>query len=158
MIRTVLLLATLTTGLIAGLFAAFSYAVMPALGRADTRTLVITMQRVNQSILNPLFLFLFFGALVFTVIAGILVWNSSDRAALPWIAAGLVFYVATLAITVAGHVPLNLMLDQAGDPDQIADLAALRERFEASWVRLNHVRSVTSTLACASLIWACLKV
>jgi uncharacterized membrane protein len=157
MVRTALLLAaTLTTGLVAGLFAAFSYAVMPGLGRADDRTLVIAMQRINESIQNALFFVIFFGALIVTVIAGLLFLGADRKAPLIWIGIGLVLYIATLAITIAGNIPLNNLLDAAGDPDRITDLAALRERYEAPWVRLNNLRTVTSTLAFAALCWASL--
>jgi len=44
LVQTVLLIAaTITTGLMAGLFAAFAYAVMPALNGADDRTLSAVM-------------------------------------------------------------------------------------------------------------------
>ena len=59
---------------------------------------------------------------------------------LPWIAAALVLYVATLVITIGFNVPLNNELAAAGDPDRIRDLAAVRERFEAAWVRWNIAR------------------
>jgi uncharacterized membrane protein len=51
-------------------------------------------------------------------------------------------------------VPLNNELAAAGDPDHIADLAGVRERFEASWVRWNIARAVASTAAFGCLIWA----
>jgi uncharacterized membrane protein len=48
-----LVAGTVTTGLMAGLFAAFSYAVMPGLARTDDATFVRSMQRINVAILNP---------------------------------------------------------------------------------------------------------
>src|SRR5215207_6169492 len=76
------------------------------------------------------------------------------RAVLPWIVAALVLYAASLLITISFNVPLNNELNAAGDPDHIADLAAVRERFEASWVRWNIARAVASTAAFGCLIWA----
>ena len=73
---------------------------------------------------------------------------------LPWIVAALVLYVATLVITIGFNVPLNNELAAAGDADRIADLGAVRERFEASWVRWNIARAVASTAAFGCLIWA----
>ena len=52
------------------------------------------------------------------------------------------------------NVPLNNQLNAAGAPDRIADLAAVRERFEATWVRWNVVRTVASTAAFGCLTWA----
>jgi hypothetical protein len=37
------------------------------------------------------------------------------------------------------------VLDRAGDPDRITDLAPVRDRFEASWVAWNIVRTLLST-------------
>ncbi|MEO3768780.1 anthrone oxygenase family protein [Micromonospora sp. B9E7] len=149
-----LLAATLTTGLTAGLFAAFGYAVMPGLGRADDRTLVLAMQRINESILNGWFAVCFGGALLFTLLAAALHLGSDRRAALPWIVAALLAYLAVLGVTAVVNVPLNNVLARAGDADRVTDLAALRERFEATWVRGNMVRAVASTGAFGLLAWA----
>ncbi|WP_231935211.1 anthrone oxygenase family protein [Micromonospora viridifaciens] len=47
------------------------------------------------------------------------------------------------------NVPLNEQLDRAGPGD---DPAAVRGRFEASWVRWNLARTVTSVAAFGCLI------
>jgi uncharacterized membrane protein len=146
--------ATLTTGLMAGLYYAYAYSVMLGLSRTDDRTFVSAMQQINVAILNPWFFVSFFGALVFIALAGVLHLHGDWRGVLPWIAAALVLYVATLVITIGFNVPLNNELNAAGDPDHIADLAAVRERFEASWVRWNIARAVASTAAFGCLIWA----
>ncbi|MEV7327823.1 anthrone oxygenase family protein [Micromonospora sp. NPDC093244] len=142
--------ATLTTGLTAGLFTAFAYAVMPGLGRADDRTLVLAMRRINESILNGWFALCFGGALVFTLLAAGLHLGDGQRAVLPWIVAGLVSYLVVLGLTAVVNVPLNNALARAGD----ADPAAARAGFERRWVRANVVRAVASTAAFGLLAWA----
>lgn len=149
-----LFVATLTTGLTAGLFAAFAYAVMPGLGRTDDRTLVLAMRRINESILNGWFAVCFGGALLFTLLAAALHLATDRRAVLPWIVAGLLLYLVVLGVTAAVNVPLNNVLARAGDVDGGTDLAALRDRFEVSWVRGNVVRAVASTGAFGLLAWA----
>ena len=64
-----------------------------------------------------------------------------------------------MVITAAGNIPLNNALDAAGRPvcHRINDLAAVRADFEASWVRLNIVRTLTSTGALACLVWAAIR-
>lgn len=146
--------ATLTTGLMAGLYYAYAISVMLGLSRTDDRTFVSAMQQINVAILNPWFFVSFFGALVFTALAGVLHLPGDWRAVLPWIVAALVLYVATLVITIGFNVPLNNELAAAGDADRIANLAAVRERFEASWVRWNIARAVASTAAFGCLTWA----
>ena len=82
-----------------------------------------------------------FGALVFTGLAALLVLRGDGRSVLPWVVAALVLYALVVVLTLAVNVPLNDQLKAAGDPDRIADLAAVRERFnEARWVGWNLVR------------------
>ena len=146
--------ATITTGLMAGLYYAYAYSVMPGLSQTDDRTFVNAMQQINVAIINPWFFISFFGALVFTALAAVLHLRGDGRGVLPWIAAALVLYVATLVITIGFNVPLNNELAAAGDPDRITNLAAVRERFEAAWVRWNIARTVACTVAFGCLIWA----
>lgn len=141
-----LLAATVTTGLMAGLFAAFSYAVMPGLGRAGDAAFVEGMQRINVAILNGWFGVCFGGALVFSVLAAVLQHGAGRR----WIVAGAVLYLLTLVVTMAVNVPLNDKLAAAGSTDP----HAAREAFETAWVRWNVVRTVLNTVAFACLSWA----
>jgi hypothetical protein len=46
---------------------------------------------------------------------------------------------------MGANVPLNDELGDAGSPDRIADLAAVRDDFEDPWVAWNIVRTVVST-------------
>jgi len=56
---------------------------------------------------------------------------------------------------MAVHEPLNHVLRGAGDPDRIADMAAIRDAFpETSWVAWHIVRTIASTAAFACLAWA----
>ena len=51
-------------------------------------------------------------------------------------------YAIVLAVTFGINIPLNDELDRAGDPDRIADLADVRNRFEGPWVAANVVRTL----------------
>ena len=74
---------------------------------------------------------------------------------LPWIAAALVLYLVTFVITIAVNVPLHDGIKAARDPDRIAELAAVRARFnEARWTSWNLARVLTSTTAFGLLAWA----
>jgi uncharacterized membrane protein len=150
----ILLAATLAAGLLAGLFYAFAVAVMPGLGRSDSRTFIDAMQQINTAIVNPWFMVSFLGAPVLTAIAAALHLRADGGAVLPWTVAAFVLLMATLIITFRINVPLNNALDAAGSPDRITDLAVIREHFEATWVRWNIVRAVASTAALGCLIWA----
>ena len=151
---TALLAATIATGLSAGLFFAFACSVMPGLGQASDRTFVEAMQRINVAILNAWFLVVFVGAFVFTGLAAALHLPAGDRAVLPWSIAAFVLYGTGLVITGRGNVPLNYALMAAGDPDGIADLRSVRDRFERRWVTLHLVRTVAFVVAFGCLAWA----
>lgn len=150
-----LVAAILTSGLMAGLFCAFAYSVMPGLARTDDRTMTTAMRAINRAILNGWFFTCFFGALVLTVVTGALhLIDGAGAAPVAWIAAALVLYVAVLGITGRINVPLNNRLDAAADPAANPDFGAARAAFEARWVRWNVVRAVASTLALACLVMA----
>ncbi|MEV6302422.1 DUF1772 domain-containing protein [Actinoplanes sp. NPDC051861] len=152
---TILLIAVLLLGLMAGLFYAYAGSVMPGMRRAADRAAVDVMQRINLAIQNPLFLVIFTGALIFT---GIATFQNAGRSEVfvPLLIA-LVLYGLTLAITGVFNIPLNNQLDRAGDPDQIEDLAAVRAAFFPRWVRFNILRTVTSVAAFLAGCWALLE-
>jgi uncharacterized membrane protein len=149
-----LLLATLTTGLMAGLFASFAYAVMPGLSRVDDRAFVATMRSINRAILNGWFALCFGGALVCTLATVLLHLPDGRRAPLPWLLAALLLYGLVLVVTAVVNVPLNDRLE-AGAARSV-DPAQLRAMFEGTWVRWNVARAVLNTAALGCLGWALL--
>jgi uncharacterized membrane protein len=151
-----LVLATMSVGLMAGVFGLYAHTVMPGLGTTDDRTFVGAFQAMDRAIINPWFLVGgFAGALVLTAAATAL--HIGVASVLPWTVAALVLYLATVVITVRVHLPLNDGLKAAGDPDRI-DATAARQRFnEPRWVRWNVVRTVLTTAALACLAWALVR-
>ncbi|MFD3335367.1 DUF1772 domain-containing protein [Streptomyces sp. NPDC058700] len=150
----VLLAATLSTGLMAGLFAAFSYAVMPGLARSSDHTLVEAMQGINKAIVNPAFMLPFMGSIPLLGLAVFLAWRDEGRPALPWLIVALVLYLVAFVVTTAVNVPLNDRLASVGDLAHISHLAQVRTDFENRWVVWNHVRALLHTAAFAGLLWA----
>ena len=146
--------ATITTGVTAGVLAAFAFSVMPGLHGTDDRVFVDTMNRMNAAIINGWFMTAFVGGLLFTAAALLLHLRGSARAALPWIIAGLALYLVMFIITSAINVPLNDKLALAGKPGQTIDLAAARDRFEGPWVVWNVIRTVANTAALGFLGYA----
>ncbi|GAA1352898.1 anthrone oxygenase family protein [Streptomyces beijiangensis] len=136
------------TGIVSGVFYAYSTSVMLALGDTGDRTFIEVMQRLNDRIQNPVFFLAFFGALVLT---GISYWQLRKTAARWWVLAALVLYAAVFLLTSGVNVPLNDQLAHAGDPARIADPGAVREKFEGAWVAWNHVRGVLSIAAVGCL-------
>ncbi|MFB6678959.1 DUF1772 domain-containing protein [Streptomyces sp. NPDC056390] len=149
-----LLAATLSTGMMAGLFAAFAYSVMPGLARSSDHTLVEAMQAINKAIINPVFMFPFLGSIPLLGLTVVLAWRGHGRPALPWLIAALALYLVAFAVTSGVNVPLNDELAHAGDPDHIKHLETVRVHFESKWVTWNIVRALLRTGAFACLTWA----
>jgi uncharacterized membrane protein len=147
-----LMAATMTTGLVAGVFGIYANAFMPGLAKTDDKTFVGAFQAVDRAIINPVFLGIgFLGSLVLTLIAGLL---QLKEKALPWIAIAFVLYLITVIITIAVNVPLNDALKAAGDPNTI-DVAAARAAFDESrWRMFNLIRVVLNTAAFGLLAYA----
>jgi len=145
--------ATITMGLVTGVFALYAHTIMPGLRQTDDHTFIAAFQSMDRAIVNPWFMATaFVGALLFTVAA---VLTCLGRAALPWVAVALGLYLIAFVVTFVVNVPLNDTIKHAGNADQIRDLASVRERFhESRWAAWNLVRVVTSSGAFGCLAWA----
>ena len=151
----VLLAATMTMGISAGVFQLYAFAIMPGLRRTDDSTFVSAFQQIDIAIVGPWLFVFFFGSLGFTAVAAALHFGASDRTTLHWIGGALVLYLAVLVITITINVPLNDEIKAAGEAAEIGDFAAVRERFhKARWVSGNFFRAVASTMAFGCLAWA----
>ncbi|MFB4302469.1 DUF1772 domain-containing protein [Actinomadura sp. NTSP31] len=149
-----MLAALISTGLMAGLFAGFAYAVMPGLNRSSDRTLIEAMQGINKAILNPAFMLPFMGSIPLIALAVFLAWRGHGRPALPWLIAALALYLIAFMVTSGVNVPLNDQLAKAGAPQHINHLDTVRDQFESKWVIGNIVRALLHTAAFACLAWA----
>ncbi len=68
------------------------------------------------------------------------------------LAGGVLYVIGMFVCTLAFNVPLNDAL-AAVDPASVEG-ASVWARYLADWTLWNHVRTVSSTLACALFIWA----
>lgn len=140
--------ATVATGLSAGVFYTFQVSIVRALAEVDDATYVATFQSINRTIVNPGFVSVFLGAPLLAGAALVLHWGTA-RPLVTAIAAGFVLQAATVAITVAGNIPLNEALDREG-PVTGAAATAARTAFEAPWNRFHLGRSITSVASFAA--------
>ncbi|SHE54818.1 Uncharacterized membrane protein [Modicisalibacter ilicicola DSM 19980] len=152
---SLLIAATLGSGLIAGLFCVFSNFMMRALAQIPTPAGIAAMQSINRAIINPAFLLVFFGTGIASVLAIALGWRQLDTASLAWAIAGSAIYViGGIGVTLVFNVPLNNRL-AAVDPDG-EEGAATWAMYLVTWVRWNHLRSVAtlvSTLCSIVAVW-----
>jgi uncharacterized membrane protein len=100
--------ATLTTGLVAGVFYAYAVSVNLGLRVQPDASYIATMQAINQKIQNPLFFLSFFGAVLFLLVA-LAVHLPRPRFGRFWlIALASALYVGGgFLLTVVVNVPLN---------------------------------------------------
>jgi uncharacterized membrane protein len=153
--EVVLIAATLTMGLMAGVFGIYGNAIMPGLRRTDDRTFVVAFQSIDRAIINPAFMATFGGALALTALAALLHLTGDVRPVLPWVAAAFILYLLVFVITIGVNAPRNNEIKAAGDVDRMTNPHGVRERFdEARWIRWNHVRTFATTVAFGLLAWA----
>lgn len=144
------LFAALGCALVAGVFFAFSTFVIKALAQQPTAQGIATMQSINITVINPLFM----GAFLGTAAACIFLLFSSlsklpQSGAVYLLIGSLLYLVGTLGVTIAFNVPLNDALAIA-KPDSV-DGANLWARYLIDWTFWNHVRTVAAIAAALSL-------
>ena len=147
------LLAILGTGLIAGTFFVFSVAIMSALRRLPPNEGMAAMQSINRIIQNPIFLGVFVGtALISLVLAAISVWNWAEPASYYVIAGSALYVIGIFILTIVFNVPLNNALD-AADPETAGGHEVWSD-YLVNWTFWNHVRTVASLLSTAAFAFA----
>jgi len=143
-VRSLLELATLGaalgSGLIAGVFFAFSSFVMPALGRILPPQGIAAMQAINIVVLNRWFLGVFVGTAAACLLLGVVaVLNWSAPGAGLRLTASMLYLVGCFFVTRAWNVPLNDGL--AGVQPESAEGARVWLRYLVDWTLWNHVRT-----------------
>ena len=94
--------AALGSGLLAGLFFVFSAFMMTALARLGAPQGIAAMQSVNVAILNPLFLIVFMGTAVLSLVTAVgAIWNWS-AAGSGWTLAGSLLYLVGIILVNPG--------------------------------------------------------
>jgi uncharacterized membrane protein len=145
-IFTLTFAAAIGSGLVAGIFFAFSAFVMAALGRILPEQGIAAMQSINITVLNPAFLtaFLGTGVVCLALAAGSHVWWGQASGKLI-LAASLIYLVGCIGVTMVCNVPLNDAL--AAVKPSTPEAAALWLRYLGSWTAWNHLRTVAPLLS-----------
>lgn len=143
----------LLTGLSAGLCFTWSNAVTTGIGKLDDLSYLSAFQQMNRSIINPLFIIVFFGPLFAGLTNIYLFKNESGTMIWLLIIAVALYFFGVILVTIFGNVPLNEILDKTNlEISSIQDLKQLRERFESKWNRFHLVRTITSAISFLVLI------
>ena len=155
----ILIIATLSSGLMAGLFYAWSISVTPGLAKMNDENYLQAFQSMNRAIQNPAFFIFFFGLVVLLPLLSYLHYQSPADAKFWYIISATVFYlIGIMAVTIFGNVPMNNTLEalqiESMEPDK---MASFRLGFESKWNKLNMIRTICSSLSFVLLILACLQ-
>jgi uncharacterized membrane protein len=150
-ISVVTFLAAIGSGVVAGVFFAFSTFVMPALARLPAEQGIAAMQAINAAAPNRWFMGAMFGTAalgLLLVVSPLLGWGGPGarlRAA-----GGLLYLLGTVAVTAVFNVPRNDAL--AAVSTESASAAGVWSRYLVEWSSWNHVRTLTGIAAAALLV------
>ncbi len=146
-------IAALGSGLVAGIFFAFSNFVMKALARVPPAQGVAAMQSINVVVLNKWFFAVFFGTAVCCLALAITSFVRWQRPGAGYLLAGsLLYLIGTILVTIACNVPLNDAL-AAVDPAS-ADAGHVWTNYLKNWTGWNHVRTIAALVAAGSFTLA----
>jgi uncharacterized membrane protein len=151
-VHLLILLAALGSGLMAGVFFAFSTFVMQGLARLAPAQGMAAMQSINVTVLNPIFLAVFLGTALLCVSA-VVVALMRRPAGFGLVIAGALLYLAgTFLVTVVFNVPRNEALARL-EP-AAAEASPAWSTYRRVWTRWNHVRTCSALAAAASFTLA----
>jgi uncharacterized membrane protein len=144
--------AALSSGLIAGVYFAFSVFIMQAFSKIDTTQSIAAMNSINKTILRSLFMPLFFGSSIISVLLiafAFMHWGEAGAGVT--LIAGTVYFVGMFVCTVLFNVPLNNALARL-EPDSV-DAHPVWTRYLKTWTNWNHLRTVSSFVTCILCVW-----
>jgi uncharacterized membrane protein len=138
-LKIAIIVASLSgAGLITGLLFAFSNFVMRALADLPSDKGMFAMQRINETIINPVFLVLFLGTpLLCLVIAIMSISEFGEPGGLFLLFGALAYIIGPFGITMLFNVPLNNLLART-DLIKADEIWPIYQRKWQSW---NHIRT-----------------
>lgn len=143
---SILILSILFTGLTAGLCFTWSNAITPGIGSLDNLTFLTSFQAMNRSIINPIFIIVFFGPLFLLFLNAFLFKNASPTLFYLFLLVAILFFVGVGLVTLFKNVPLNELLNKTVlEQASQLELRDLRETFENSWNRWHMLRTIASS-------------
>ncbi|HTV68247.1 MAG TPA: anthrone oxygenase family protein [Rhizobiaceae bacterium] len=144
--------AALGSGLMAGLFFAYSTSVMPALAQMPNGQGATAMNIINVVIQNPLFLSVFMGTALLSLLLVVAVFTGMTVKP-TWVILGAALYlIGNIGISFAINIPLNNEL-AAINPGS-SNGAQMWATYLNRWVFWNHVRAAACLASLAAFIVA----
>jgi uncharacterized membrane protein len=148
--------SALGSGLIAGVFFAFSSFVMKALGKLPLTQGIAAMQSINVVVINRWFMSVFFGTAIICLVLAILsVFRWQTPGTGYRLSGSLVYLLGTMLVTIVCNVPLNDSL-AAVDPTS-TNAGQVWANYLTAWTAWNHVRTIAALAAAAAFTAACCR-
>jgi uncharacterized membrane protein len=138
--------AAVGSGLVAGIFFAFSSFVMAALGRLPAAHGIEAMQAINVVVISRSFGAAFFGTALLCctlLVASYLRWSDGTGTLL--LLGSLLYLVGTIGVTMVFNVPLNKAL--AAVRPATAEATSVWAHYLERWTMWNAVRTVAPTVS-----------
>lgn len=146
-------LGVVGTGLVAGVFCAFSTFVMQGLAALPPAQGVAAMKAINVTALRPAFMLVFVGSAVLCAVIAVVtfvLWP--DEGTVELLVGSALYLFGSFGLTMFANVPRNeaLMKLDAGTPEA----AAYWPTYVREWTAWNHVRMVASAGAAVAYVLA----
>ncbi|MET9967786.1 anthrone oxygenase family protein [Streptomyces sp. NPDC006356] len=141
------------TGLVAGVFCAFSTFVMRGLAALPPAQGVAAMKAINVTALMPAFMLVFIGtAVLCAVIAVVTFVLWPDEGTVELLLGSALYLFGSFGVTMVANVPRNEAL--AGLEAGTQEAAAYWPTYVREWTGWNHIRTVASAAAAVSYVLA----
>jgi uncharacterized membrane protein len=148
-IEATAVVSSVLAGLVGGVFFAFSVFVMRALEQLAPVMGISAMQRINVTVINPLFLGPLLGTAPLLAFSAYLAGAAGQRQTFAWLLAAVLTYtVGSVGVTLALNVPHN---NKLADMHPASDAAAAYwPLYVREWLLWNHVRCAAALAASAA--------
>jgi uncharacterized membrane protein len=152
---TVIIVAAVGSGIVGGVFFAFSTFVMKALDRVPASQSISAMQAINKAAPNGWFMAALFGTAFACIAVGIAAIGRWGKPGAPYLLIGGAIYLISVIVTMAYHVPRNNALATV-DPNGV-DSVRRWAAYGPAWTAWNHLRTISS-IAAATLLTIGLRI
>ena len=150
----IIIVATLSTGLMAGIFFTWTNAVKPGIGTLDDMTYMKAFQAMNRLILNRLFYIVFILPVLTISISTYMSFGSTKLYVFElFLLSTLLYMLGVFLITILGNIPLNELLENTDlEKISLTELSDLRGKIENKWNNFNLIRTVSSFISFLLLV------
>lgn len=140
----IVVMAIAGSGIVTGILFAFSNFVMRALKDLPTEQGMFAMQRINETIINPVFLLFFMGTPLLCLLIVVVSAFELSSPGYMWLCVGALTYLfGPFGVTLICNVPLNNILAETA----LTESASAWPQYRNTWQRWNHLRTYMGVLS-----------